>query len=74
MQDNKPSPTLADLLSVLLENKGSDLHVQSGEVPMGRINGVLGRFEMPPLTENDVLRLAREVLDSDEKMREFQAT
>ncbi|MEI6393166.1 MAG: type IV pilus twitching motility protein PilT [Verrucomicrobiota bacterium] len=74
MQETKASPTLADLLSVLLENKGSDLHVQSGEVPMGRINGELGRFEMPPLTENDVLRLAREVLDSDEKMQEFHAT
>ena len=74
VQETKPSPTLAALLSVLLDNKGSDLHVQSGEVPMGRINGELGRFEMPPLTESDVLRLAREVLDSDEKMREFQAT
>ena len=67
VQENKPSPTLADLLGVLLENKGRDLHVQSGEVPMGRINGELGRFEMPPLTESDVLRLAREVLDSDEE-------
>ena len=74
MQETKPSPTLADLLGVLLENKGSDLHVQSGEVPIGRINGELGRFEMPPLTESDVLRLAREVLGSDEKMQEFQAT
>jgi pilus retraction protein PilT len=74
VQETKPSPALADLLSVLLENKGSDLHVQSGEVPMGRINGELGRFEMPPLTDGDVLQLAREVLGSDEKMREFQAT
>ena len=74
VQETKPSPTLAELLSVLLDHKGSDLHVQSGEVPRGRINGELGRFEMPPLTESDVLRLAREVLDSDEKMREFQAS
>jgi Tfp pilus assembly pilus retraction ATPase PilT len=26
------------LLGVLIENKGSDLHVQSGEVPIGRSN------------------------------------
>jgi len=72
VQENKESPTLADLLSVLLENKGSDLHLQSGEVPIGRINGDLGRFEMPALTEADVLRLAREALGSEEKMQEFR--
>jgi twitching motility protein PilT len=71
VQEPKESPALADLLGVLLEHKGSDLHIQSGEVPIGRINGDLGRFEMPALTESDVLRLAREVLGSDEKMQEF---
>jgi hypothetical protein len=73
VQETKPSPTLADLLGVLIENKGSDLHVQSGEVPIGRINGELGCFEMPALTESDVLHLAREAPGSDEKMQEFQA-
>lgn len=73
MQETKAPPTLAGLLAVLVENRGSDLHVQSGEVPIGRFNGQLGRFETPPLTESDVWRLAREVLGSDEKMREFQA-
>ena len=42
---SKDSPVLADLLGVLLDNKGSDLHVPSGEVPIGRINGELGRFD-----------------------------
>jgi len=37
------SPTLA-------ENQGSDLHLQAGEFPMGRIPDQLGRFEMTPLT------------------------
>ncbi len=73
-QESKASPTLADLLGVLLENKGSDLHIQAGEVPIGRFNGQLGRFEMPPLAEGDVLRLAGEVLGSNEKIQEFQAT
>ncbi len=68
------SPKLADLLGVLLENKGSDLHVQSGEVPIGRFNGQLGRFELAPLTEADVLLLAREILGSDEKMAEFKTS
>jgi twitching motility protein PilT len=70
----KSPPTLADLLGILLQNHGSDLHIQSGEVPIGRFDGELGRFELPPLSENDVLRLAREVLDTDEKMKEFLAT
>lgn len=65
--------TLADLLRVLVENQGSDLHLQAGEVPIGRIHGQLGRFEMEPLTGEDVLRLAREVLGSDEKVKAFLA-
>jgi len=74
VQDPKSTSSLADLLGALLENKGSDLHIQSGEVPIGRINGDLGRFEMPALTDNDVMSLVREVLGSDEKVKEFQAT
>ena len=65
---------LAELLGVLIQNKGSDLHIQAGEVPIGRFNGQLGRFELPPLNENAVLLLAREILGSDEKMQEFRAT
>ncbi len=71
MADN---PALADLLRVLVEQHGSDLHLQAGEVPMGRIHGQLGRFEMPPLSERAVLQLAREVLGSDGKLEEFIAS
>jgi pilus retraction protein PilT len=67
-------PGLTELLQVLVQNKGSDLHLQAGEVPMGRIHGQLGRFEMAPLSEDDVLRLAREVLRNEEKFKEFVAT
>ena len=65
------SQSLTELLRVLVANHGSDLHIQCDEVPIGRINGELGRFEMPPLTERDVLSLAREVLGSDEKLKAF---
>jgi twitching motility protein PilT len=74
MQETNKPPALADLLGVLLENNGSDLHIQAGEVPMGRFNGQLGRFEMPALSESDVLSLAREVLGNSEKMKEFEAS
>jgi twitching motility protein PilT len=63
--------TLTELLRVLVENQGSDLHLQAGAAPMGRIHGQLGRFEMTPLTEEDVLRLAREVLGTDDKLQAF---
>jgi twitching motility protein PilT len=68
------SSALADLLQVLVANQGSDLHLQANEVPMGRFHGQLGRFEMPALTPEDVLRLAREVLGGEEKLREFMTT
>ncbi len=74
VQSHKSAPSLADLLGVLLEHNGSDLHLQAGEVPIGRFNGQLGRFEMPPVNEEDVLSLAREILGSDEKLREFRAS
>jgi twitching motility protein PilT len=65
------SPSLDDLLRVLVSNQGSDLHVQCDEVPIGRFHGELGRFEMAPLTEEDVLRLALEILGSEAKVRAF---
>ena len=64
---------IEDLLRVLVQNRGSDLHLQTGEVPMGRIDGRLGRFDLPPLSEADVMRLAREILGSDEKLNRFEA-
>lgn len=70
VQATKPSPSLADLLGVLIESKGSDLHIQSGEVPIGCINGELGRFEVAALSESDVMGLAREALGGDDGHRE----
>ncbi len=69
-----PAISLAPLLRALIENSGSDLHLQSDEVPVGRIQGVLGRFELPPLSETEVLTLAREILDDEAKLQAFTAT
>jgi twitching motility protein PilT len=68
------SLALVDLLRILVEHQGSDLHVQSGEVPIGRFQGQLGRFDMPPLREDEVLGFAHEVLGSDEKLKDFVAS
>jgi twitching motility protein PilT len=64
---------IEELLRALVENRGSDLHLQSGEVPIARIEGVLGRFEMPPLSEADILRLIGEILGSEELLNRFKA-
>lgn len=66
------SVTLAYLLQILVENKGSDLHVQSGEPPRGRIRGELVTFPVEALGPEDVRRLAREVLPEDEKFAAFE--
>ncbi len=57
-----------------MENKGSDLHIQSGEVPIGRFNGQLGRFEMPALSEADVFALIHAILGSEAKVEEFRTS
>lgn len=54
--------TVHRLLTILVQNKGSDLHLQAGELPVGRFDDRLGRVEMDTLTEADALRLAREIL------------
>jgi len=64
--------SIANLLGILVENRGSDLHIQVGEVPMGRIDGDLGRFSVDPLTEADVWKLIGEILGSDEKVEHFK--
>jgi len=69
---NSPEVSIAPLLRSLVENHGSDLHLQVGEVPMGRIDGELGRFSVDPLTEDDVWSLIREIVGSDEKVAEFR--
>lgn len=71
---SSPSATLVDLLRALVENRGSDLHLQADSPPLGRFDGRLARFEMPPLTRDDVLRLAGEVLGSGAKVQEFLAS
>jgi twitching motility protein PilT len=68
------SPRLEDLLRVLVENRGSDLHIQCDEAPLGRINGELGRFEMPPLSETDVMSLVGQTLGGEDKVKAFLET
>ncbi|MEI6153156.1 MAG: twitching motility protein PilT, partial [Deltaproteobacteria bacterium] len=45
---------ISELLIFMVDNKGSDLHVSAGEVPMVRIHGDMRKIEVPPLEKDDV--------------------
>ena len=64
--------TISYLLQILVENKGSDLHIQVGDPPRGRIRGDLVVFPVEPLGADDTRRLAREVLTDAEKFSAFE--
>jgi twitching motility protein PilT len=61
---------MADLLQILVERGGSDLHVTSGSVPQIRVSGKLvplTQFEQ--LTPQDTQRLAYSVLNEAQKQK-----
>ena len=45
---------ISELLIFAVDNKGSDLHVSSGEQPFIRINGEMRKVELPHLDREDV--------------------
>ncbi|MBS9778957.1 MAG: PilT/PilU family type 4a pilus ATPase [Campylobacteraceae bacterium] len=49
-------------LKILVENKGSDLHVKSGGTIRGRVNGHMIPFSKDKLTYDEGLTLAKELL------------
>lgn len=49
-------------LSKLVEHSGSDLHVKTGSMIRGRINGELIVFSKEALTHNEGVMLAKELL------------
>jgi twitching motility protein PilT len=62
--------TMADLLQILVERGGSDLHITSGTPPQVRVAGrltALSQFEV--LTPQETQRLAYSVLNESQKQR-----
>jgi twitching motility protein PilT len=61
---------MADLLQILVERGGSDLHLTSGTYPQIRINGHLTSLtEFEPLSPQDTQRLAYSVLNEGQKQK-----
>lgn len=54
--------TLNGYLTRMMEERGSDLHLQSDEVPRARIKGDITPLDFPPLSLADAEKLAEEIM------------
>jgi twitching motility protein PilT len=64
--------SLVDLLAAARDCKASDIHLQIGDPPIVRVNGVITRFDGPPLTEKSMDELLHSLLPEERKVL-FQA-
>ena len=63
-------PIARDLLALLIERQGSDLHLACGSPPVLRVHGRIQPLESPPLAPADLDLVLHEVL-SPEKLARF---
>lgn len=56
------SSNLGQYLSLLIKQKGSDLHLAANSSPMIRVNGELAKIDVPPLRTSEVEALLREII------------
>jgi len=62
-------PRMDQLLKVLMEKGGSDLHITSGSPPQLRIDGDIIPFKTPPLDTVEAKKLCYSVLTDSQKAR-----
>ena len=60
---------LEELLGRLGKDGGSDLHISSNLPPVARIDGNLKRYDMPPLTPDEVENLLFPMLTNEQRRR-----
>lgn len=58
---------ISELLIFAVENKGSDLHVSSGEQPYIRIHGEMRKVELPNLDKEDVHNMIYGILNDQQR-------
>lgn len=59
--------SLQDLLTLMIEQNASDLHITSGSPPQLRIDGSLRPVNIPPLSPTDTKKLAYSILTEKQK-------
>lgn len=68
-QQEGPRFSIRQLLKVMTDRGGSDLHVTTGTPPQIRIDGSLVPLRTPPLTPMETKALCYEVLSDEQKVR-----
>jgi twitching motility protein PilT len=68
-QQEGPRFSIRQLLKVMTDRGGSDLHVTTGTPPQIRIDGSLVPLRTPPLTPVETKALCYEVLSDEQKVR-----
>jgi twitching motility protein PilT len=58
---------VSELLIFMVENKGSDLHVSSGEPPVVRIHGDMMKIEVPALDKDEVHNMIYDILNDQQR-------
>lgn len=58
---------VSELLVFMVENKGSDLHVSSGQPPVVRIHGDMMKIEVPALDKDEVHNMIYDVLNDQQR-------
>ena len=61
--------SINDLLSYALDSGASDLHLSVGATPMVRINGTMRPLNLPPMTQETLESIMREVMNDDQIAR-----
>ena len=61
--------TIDDLLKLIVDKAGSDLHLTVGSPPMLRLQGKLWPTDLPPLTPKEIRRLVYNFLSNDQRER-----
>src|SRR5258708_37124887 len=65
--------TLPELLKIVVEKDGSDLHISTASPPQVRVHGHLERLPLPELAPSDTKQLVYSVLTDSQKKR-FEET
>lgn len=65
---------LSELLRILAERNGSDLHLKVGAPPMIRVDGLLERMGTEVLMPEDTERVVHQIIPSDRRDRLTRAS
>jgi twitching motility protein PilT len=60
--------SLIQLLQTMVQHQGSDLHVAAKSPPMMRVRGEIIKFEIPPLTGQEIEAMASQIITEPQKL------